>query len=1086
MKKLLLLSILVVISFLSFGQFPVQQPIGAKHTLNRAQGAYGSDSGYVLINSFADTAAMNRGPYLKGVPGIILRAGDTLWMRNSTATAWIKQTSSGLSPNAWNIDGNYGTNGAVNFLGTIDNQPLRFRIGNNRYGGFFPQSITVLDSLTGSKIAIGYGALDKDTSTGNTNIAIGGYALHNYPTINPTSAASGNIAIGHMALYSAIGGGSENNVAIGFRSMARLTTGWRNVAVGLNSGHSLTTGQKNTFIGTFAGEWTTTGVNNDAVGEGALRNNTIGVGNSAHGNNSLFYTSGSINSISVVAGGSGYTGATVTISPPDTQPFGFSGAVQATATATVNAGAVTGITITNRGVGYSGPVTVTITGDGTGANATATLASPDVNTALGVSALFANISGYGNTAAGYQAGNTTIIDSFNTFLGYRSGRNLASPSTVPMSKSTAIGYLAKVSQANSIVLGATGADQPNIGIGTEAPDRMFDVNGRGIFRDTLNGKVGLFYNNSAANQPGIVVNNTFNPVTTSIPIYGHSLIDGSPLKIVDNSTADHGITIFRGRASNFGGAGINYVRTNSDDPTVKSAVLAAQSLGQEIYWGVSGNNSTMSAGAMVRARAYGTPKTTYVPSYWEVQLVDTVSSTLSTKLSVRPYEVVVGENAEGVSASVPTSILTINSITRGFMLPRLSSANQAAMLGGTPTNGLMIVNSDSLGRVMVYYNGTWHGVAFTDEIGSGGGGGGGTAWGAITGTLSAQTDLQSALDGKVNNTGNETIAGVKTFSSNPILSAMSSGRVVYTTTGGELIADGNFLWDGATMRINGQIGINKTHTGVANNPLQVLGFVDYANATAVSGVYPYQQYGGWDFSGSVSPAGTVLLIGGVRASQWTQVNLRLDGVDRLNISSTETNINNTGIARNFRVATDNNANTFFVDGTNDRIGVKTSTPDSTLTINGGLRINNGAAQVGYVWTATNTSGGGTWASLPTFASSSYTPTTYNTTNISSSTVNITRYYRVGDDVTVYGTLTATPTAELNDCVLGVDFPIPSDIANDFEVGGSGTLEMTGAPNVSVSIKGDVTNNRALFSFYAPDDGFARTITFQLSYKITPP
>lgn len=53
-------------------------------------------------------------------------------------------------------------------------------------------------------------------------------------------------------------------------------------------------------------------------------------------------------------------------------------------------------------------------------------------------------------------------------------------------------------------------------------------------------------------------------------------------------------------------------------------------------------------------------------------------------------------------------------------------------------------------------------------ISSNGGGGGGT-WGTITGTLSAQTDLQTALDAKVNNTGNENIGGVKTFTSDPII-----------------------------------------------------------------------------------------------------------------------------------------------------------------------------------------------------------------------------------------------------------------------------------------------------------------------------
>lgn len=55
------------------------------------------------------------------------------------------------------------------------------------------------------------------------------------------------------------------------------------------------------------------------------------------------------------------------------------------------------------------------------------------------------------------------------------------------------------------------------------------------------------------------------------------------------------------------------------------------------------------------------------------------------------------------------------------------------------------------------------------QIDLGGGGSGGGSWGSITGTLSSQTDLQTALDGKVNDTGSETIAGVKTFSSDPLI-----------------------------------------------------------------------------------------------------------------------------------------------------------------------------------------------------------------------------------------------------------------------------------------------------------------------------
>ena len=52
---------------------------------------------------------------------------------------------------------------------------------------------------------------------------------------------------------------------------------------------------------------------------------------------------------------------------------------------------------------------------------------------------------------------------------------------------------------------------------------------------------------------------------------------------------------------------------------------------------------------------------------------------------------------------------------------------------------------------------------------------GGVAWGGITGTLSSQTDLQNALNAKaldsavIHNTGNETVAGIKTFSSAPVV-----------------------------------------------------------------------------------------------------------------------------------------------------------------------------------------------------------------------------------------------------------------------------------------------------------------------------
>jgi hypothetical protein len=40
----------------------------------------------------------------------------------------------------------------------------------------------------------------------------------------------------------------------------------------------------------------------------------------------------------------------------------------------------------------------------------------------------------------------------------------------------------------------------------------------------------------------------------------------------------------------------------------------------------------------------------------------------------------------------------------------------------------------------------------------------------------------------------------------------------------------------------------------------------------------------------------------------------------------------------FRVESDGNANMFFVDGTNNRVGIGTNAPDKTLHVNGEVKI----------------------------------------------------------------------------------------------------------------------------------------------------
>lgn len=84
-------------------------------------------------------------------------------------------------------------------------------------------------------------------------------------------------------------------------------------------------------------------------------------------------------SISIDAGGSGYTTATVS--------FSGGGGQGAEATATIESGVVTGISLTKAGYGYTSEPTISIAGDGTGASATATTgatANPVVAELLGI------------------------------------------------------------------------------------------------------------------------------------------------------------------------------------------------------------------------------------------------------------------------------------------------------------------------------------------------------------------------------------------------------------------------------------------------------------------------------------------------------------------------------------------------------------------------------------------------------------------------------------------------------------------------------------------------------------------------------
>ena len=137
MKNLLLL-FLCLMSLSAIGQFPVTQSSGSASTLVYSKGAYGSDSGFVFRVKYVDTSAANIG-WIDNIPGIVIRVGDSLFLRNNTATKWmlVNEGGSGGASSRWSILGNSGTTAGTNFIGTTDNQALYLKTNSNNAARFY-------------------------------------------------------------------------------------------------------------------------------------------------------------------------------------------------------------------------------------------------------------------------------------------------------------------------------------------------------------------------------------------------------------------------------------------------------------------------------------------------------------------------------------------------------------------------------------------------------------------------------------------------------------------------------------------------------------------------------------------------------------------------------------------------------------------------------------------------------------------------------------------------------------------------------------------------------------------------------------
>ncbi len=93
MKKLLTLTALLFSFSLAFAQYPQTQTVGSDSTIFTSKGAL---KGRLVLWRFADTATANQ-QRIKQYPGAFISVGNSLYVRDSTATHWLILDNNGVS-----------------------------------------------------------------------------------------------------------------------------------------------------------------------------------------------------------------------------------------------------------------------------------------------------------------------------------------------------------------------------------------------------------------------------------------------------------------------------------------------------------------------------------------------------------------------------------------------------------------------------------------------------------------------------------------------------------------------------------------------------------------------------------------------------------------------------------------------------------------------------------------------------------------------------------------------------------------------------------------------------------------------------
>lgn len=196
------------------------------------------DAGTFTMRNYASRAEilayLNLAKYRAGKFPIYLDSASrtyVLFFRDGTADAnLVYWNTDAAASTQWQLTGNSGIVDGTNYLGTLNNAPLSFKVNN------FPSGR--IDN-TNANTFFGYRSGGLVSSSNNT--AIG------YGSMLSNSSGGGNTSIGTQSMFNSTFG--NNNTSVGYSALSNNTTGSSNTVLGYNTGLGLSTGSYNTIIG---------------------------------------------------------------------------------------------------------------------------------------------------------------------------------------------------------------------------------------------------------------------------------------------------------------------------------------------------------------------------------------------------------------------------------------------------------------------------------------------------------------------------------------------------------------------------------------------------------------------------------------------------------------------------------------------------------------------------------------------------------------------------------------------------------------------------------------------------------------------